>query len=165
MRLERLTLNGFSSAFPGAVDLRLRDVEPGLVAIVGPNGKGKTTLLEVTPGALYRQLPARNGADPVDYATGRDSSIGLEFAVDGRGTFGAKLNLDGPKRNTDAVLEQLVDGRWTPLNDGKRSTYDAAIAERFPSFDLFINSSSALLADVVAQLRVLEQHERARVAA
>lgn len=142
MRLERLTLKGFSSAFPGTVDLNLRDLDRGLVAIVGPNGKGKTTLLEVAPGAIFRQLPSRNGADPVDYATGRDSAIGLEFAVDA-GTFSAKLSLDGPKRTTDALLEQLVDGRWTPLNDGKRSTYDEAIKSRFPSFDLFINSSFA----------------------
>lgn len=144
MRLERLTLRGFSSAFPGTVDLPLRDLPTGVIAITGPNGAGKTTLLEATPGALYRQLPARNGEDPVTYALGRDSFIELEYAIDGRGAFRSRLNLDGPKRQTDAVLEAiLADGTRARLNDGKRSTYDEQIRQRFPSFDLFINSTFA----------------------
>src|SRR5579862_905735 len=106
MRLDRLALKGLSSAFPDAVDLELRDLPPGLVALTGPNGHGKTMLLEATPGALYRQLPAREGKDPVLYAVGRDSFINEEFSIDGVGTFRARLNLDGPKRSSDAVLEQ-----------------------------------------------------------
>lgn len=144
MRLERLALGGFSAAFPNVVDLDLRDIPPGLIAVVGPNGAGKTTLLEVTPAAIFRRLPARDGADPVHYATGRESFLDLTYAIDGVGVFRSRLNLDGPKRQTDAVLETiLTDGTHAPLNDGKRSTYDAAIAVRFSSFDLFINSSFA----------------------
>jgi exonuclease SbcC len=144
MRLERLVLKGLSSAFPGVVDLPLRELEPGLIAIVGPNGKGKTTLLEATPGVLFRRLPSREGADPVEYALGRDSFIEEEFTIEGRGTFRARLNLDGPKRQSDAVLLAILpDGTPAALNDGKRSTFDAVIKDRFPSYDLFINSSFA----------------------
>ena len=143
MRIERLALKGFSSAFPGVVELNLRDVPPGLIGIVGRNGRGKTTLLEAVAGALYRQLPSRNNEDPVTYATGRDSFIDLEFSIAETG-FRARLNLDGPKRQTDALLEAIQpDGARAPLNDGKRSTFDDAIRQRFPSFDLFINSSFA----------------------
>lgn len=145
MRLERLQLRGFSSAFPGAIDLDLRGIPQGsVVACLGGNGAGKTTLFESVPGAIFRQLPARNGEDPVTYATGRDSYLDLEYSVDGRGAFHIRLNLDGPKRQTDAVLEAIhADGTRVPLNDGKRSTFDEAIKARFPSFDLFINSSFA----------------------
>lgn len=144
MRLERLILTGLSDAFPGVVDLPLRDLGDGVVAIVGPNGEGKTTILEATPGAVYRKLPSRDDVDPVEYAKGRDSSIDLTFRFDGVGLFRSRLNLDGPKRKSDAVLEEvLADGRRVPLNDGKVSTYDAAVRERFPSFELFINSSYA----------------------
>lgn len=145
MRLERLQLRGFSSAFPGLVDLQLRELPPGLVAVVGPNGKGKTTLLEASgPAPLFRQLPARNNADPIDLAIGRDSFLDLEYSVEGLGAFRARLNLDGPKGQTDAVLEVILsDGTRAALNDGKRSTYDAVIKSRFPSFDLFINSAFA----------------------
>lgn len=144
MRLERLALKGLSNAFPDAVDLPLADLPPGLVAVVGPNGHGKTMLLEATPAAIYRQLPARAGNDPLTYVIGRDSYIDETFTVDGRGTFRARLNLDGPKRTSDAVLEQILpDGTHVALNDGKRSTFDAAIKERFCSFDLFINSAFA----------------------
>jgi exonuclease SbcC len=144
VKLDRLALHGFSPAFPGVVDLPLRDVAPGLIALTGANGQGKTTLLEATPGLLFRRMPSSDGGDPVGYATGRDSSLEAEFTIDGVGAFRARLSLDGPKRKSDAVLEAIQsDGTRTPLNDGKVSTYDALIATRFPSFDLFINSSFA----------------------
>jgi exonuclease SbcC len=144
MRLEHLILRGFTHAFPGVVDLPLHELEPGLHAVLGPNGHGKTTLIEaMAPAPLYRQLPARNGADPVDYATGRDSFLELQFATETE-HFRARVNLDGPKRSSDAVLEiVLADGTRAALNDGKRSTFDEQIKKRFPSFDLFINSAFA----------------------
>lgn len=143
MKLDHLIVHGLSSAFPGVVDLPLRDLEAGLIALTGGNGNGKTTLLEAGPGSLYRQLPSRDGADPVEYAIGRDSYIDFGFTVEGQ-AFRALLNLDGPKRQSDAVLEAVApDGTRTALNDGKRSTYDAVIAAKFPSFDLFINSAFA----------------------
>jgi len=144
MRLESLALKGLSSAFPDVVELSLRHVPPGVIAVVGENGRGKTMLLEAAPAALYRQLPARDGKDPVLYATGRDSFLTITFVTDAGTVFRCRLNLDGPKRQTDAVLEEITtNGSSVPINDGKRSTYDAAIATRFPSFDLFISSAFA----------------------
>lgn len=144
MRIDRLVLKGLSSAFPGVIDLNFSDLAPGLVAICGSNGAGKTTILEATPGLIFRRLPSRDGADPMELATERDSFIELTFTVDGRGTFRARLNMDSPKRQSDAVLLAILpDGTPAALSDGKKSTYDACIKERFPSYDLFVNSSFA----------------------
>lgn len=145
MKLERLALKGVFDVFPGVVDLPLRDLPAGLIALTGGNGEGKTGLLELTPGILWRQLPARENDDPILYAKGRDSYMVQEFTIDGVGTFRARLSLNGPQRSTNALLEQQQqpNGEWLALNNGQRSTYDAVIKAKFPSFDLFINSSFA----------------------
>lgn len=140
MRIERLALKGLLR-FADTVALDLRDLPPGVIAVTGENGAGKTTLLEAAMGCLHRTLPSRDG-ELVTYATGRDSFLELEFVVDGIGAYRARVNLDGPKRSTDAVLEQLQpDGRRVPLNDGKVSTYDAVIRQHFPSPELMLASS------------------------
>jgi hypothetical protein len=130
MRLERLASSAASrTRSPASSTCSCATLEPGLVAVVGPNGPARRRSSR-PPGAIFRQLPARNGADPVDYATGRDSFLELEYSIDGPAPSDRALNLDGPKRQTDALLEhRAVDGTRAPLNDGKRSTYDAAIAE------------------------------------
>lgn len=140
MRIDRLSLKGLLR-FTDPVVLDFRGLPPGLIAITGENGAGKTTLLEALFGCLHRQLPSRDG-ELVSYATGRDSYLDAEFSVDGVGAFRARVNLDGPKRGTDAVLEAVLpDGRHVPLNDGKATTYDRAIAERFPSPALMLASA------------------------
>lgn len=144
MILESLTLSGFSPAFPGVVDIPFRTLPAGVYAFTGENGAGKTTLLEASgPGPIFRQMPSCAGADPVTYASRRDSFLDLTFACEGLGRFRARLNLDGPKRQTDAVLERIEGEAHVPINNGQRSTYDLAIAARFPSIDLFLNSAFA----------------------
>jgi DNA repair protein SbcC/Rad50 len=141
MTNDRLTFHGMSDAFPGTVDLALSELPPGLIAITGPNGAGKTTLLEfLGPAGTYRALLSYDDADPVSVATGRDSYIVLDFSLED-GAYRARLHCDGPKKQTDAVLERrLPDGRWRPLNDGKRSTFDAAIRTILPPLEHFRHS-------------------------
>lgn len=139
MRIETLTLKGFLG-FGGEVALDLRDVPAGLIAICGPNGAGKTTVLEAAPATLFREWMSRG--DVVNYATGRDSFLELRVGLDGRGTYVARLNVDGVKRGSDAVLSQIgPDGSTRFLNDGKVSTYAAAVAEIFPSREVLLASA------------------------
>jgi exonuclease SbcC len=138
MRIERLTLHGFLR-FAGTVTIDLRDVPPGLIAIVGENGAGKTTLLEAPLAALHRTFPTRGGLK--DYAVTRESYIDCEFSVDGRGAFRARVNVDGVSGGSHAVLEQTTpDGTRLRLNDGKLTTYDAVVQDLFPSRDLLLAS-------------------------
>lgn len=130
--------------FKDEIGVDLRALPVGLVAFVGPNGEGKTTLLETAFGALYRQLPSRSDRELLDYATDRDSFVETTFLVDGEGVYRARVNLDGPRRVSDAVLEQtLPDGSKAILSDGRVTTYDDAIAKRFPPRELVLASAFA----------------------
>lgn len=142
MRLERVTLAGVLR-FDAPVTLDFAALPAGLVAVVGANGEGKTTLVESAIATLFRAFPSRSDRQLLDYAHGRDAYLETVFS-DPRGTYRARVNLDAAKRSTDAVLE-LTDpsGVRRLLNDGKVSTYDAAVAEVFPPL-------SVLLASVVA---------------
>lgn len=134
MRLETLSLKGILR-FHEPVTLDFRDLPPGLIAVTGPNGAGKSTLMEAPIGGLYRKFPSRD-KELYDYATRSDSAIDATFELEGRGLYRARLNLDGPHRKAEAVLSRIdADGRAVFLNDGKLTTYDAAVAALLPPLD------------------------------
>lgn len=142
MRLERLEISGFMNFRAPAV-LDLRDIPPGLVSITGTNGHGKTRLLDAGPGAVYGLFPSRDGV-LADYATERDAYVEALFAVEGRGVYRSRYNVDGQKRNSDAVLELVQpDGTRVSLNDGKVTTHRDAVAAVFPSKELLLASAFA----------------------
>jgi exonuclease SbcC len=133
MRIERLSLKGVLR-FTDTVALDFRDIPAGsLIAIVGDNGQGKTTLLESMIAAFYREWPSRQERELVDYATGRDSFLEVEAALDGDDIYRARVSLDGVKRGSDAVIERVrPDGAREVLNDGKVSTFDPIVARVLP---------------------------------
>lgn len=140
MRLDTISIKGVLR-YAEAVRLDLRELPAGLIAVCGPNGEGKTSLLEAPLAALYRELPTRRTRPLVDYTLAEDSHLEVTFALDGRGDFRARVNLDGPHRKTDAILALIQpDGRERILTDGKVTSYDAAIAELLPPFDLLLAS-------------------------
>jgi exonuclease SbcC len=147
MRLEQLEIAGFFH-FDRPVALDLRDLS-GLVAIVGPNGHGKTRLLDAGlaglygPGATNRAFPSRDGT-LASYATSRSASITTMWLVAGVGQFRTRVAVDGTRRLTEAVLEQILpDGRRVALNDGKVTTFREAVAARFPSLRSVLASAFA----------------------
>lgn len=139
MKLDRLTVAGVLR-FAEPVTLDLTALPAGLVAFVGANGQGKSTLLETPIGALYRTFPSRQHSEVVTFATSRDAF--LEAVLSGEaGTYRARVNLDGVKRSSEAVLEHTSpDGTRALLNDGKVSTFDAAIAKVFPPLPVLMAS-------------------------
>src|SRR5947209_14676222 len=67
MRIRRLKLSGFKS-FVEAAELR---IEPGLTGVVGPNGCGKSNLLEAIRWAMGEASPKSlrgGGMDDVIFA-------------------------------------------------------------------------------------------------
>lgn len=132
-------------AFDGTVSIDVRDVDPGVIAITGDNGKGKTAVIEIPVGVIYGKLPAREDDPPVAYANSPASFMEFGFRLDTGERYRALMNLDGPARASDGLLERLVpDGSPVRLNDGKVSTFRKAFVDLgFPSFELYINSSFA----------------------
>lgn len=144
MKLGTLSIKGVLR-FHDPVTLNFRDLPSGLVAIVGANGEGKTTLMDAPFGAAFRHFPSRDG-ELFDYATRTDAHIEQTFELEGRGTFRARLNLDGPHRKSEAVLSKIhPDGHvqtLTTKND-RLATFDEEIAKILPPM-------SDLLASVFA---------------
>lgn len=139
MRVDTVTIKGLLR-FAEATTFDLRELT-GLVAVVGANGEGKTTALEAALACLYRVFPTRADKELFDYASAPDAFIETTFELEGRGTYRARVLVDGPHRKSDAVLSRLeADGRITPLTDGKVSTYDAAIAELLPPLSTLLAS-------------------------
>jgi len=141
VRIERLAIHNLL-AFRDPVELDVRDVPPGLVAIVGPNGSGKSSLLDAMVAAFYRKLPSRAGL--LESACG-PGYIECQIELEGRGVYRGRVEFDPVKRTQSAVLSFLEpDGfGWTLCNDGKVSTFDAAVAQLLPPYDVLLASAFA----------------------
>lgn len=133
MRLNRISI-GRLTAFRDEASLNLSDYGPGLVALVGDNGAGKTSLMETAVASLYRFLPSRPGSI-YDYATDRHALLESVWGDSGH-TLTAKVLLDAHSRTQDAVLS--VDGRTTA--GPKAGEFDTAIDEIFGPSSLFLAS-------------------------
>lgn len=141
MRLERLTVKGFTR-FEQPATLDVSNLPEGLIAVCGANGQGKTTILDSALAVLDLEMPSRAGS-LADYSTQRDSYIDAIYSCEGI-SYRARVSVDGVKRASDAVLEQLdANGKATPLNDGKVSTFRDARAKVFPPKELLLASAFA----------------------
>ncbi len=134
MKLNHLTLRGITR-FAETVSINFSALPAGLIAFVGANGEGKTTLMEAVPGALFRMLPSRDGALP-RHVQGRDAFIELEFEMGGA-RYRSLIKADGQTGTQEAYL---YDGAGMPLASGKVKEYEAAIAPIIGTPDLFLAS-------------------------
>lgn len=75
MRLERMALSNIGP-FSSDVSIDFSDIEGRLIAVTGGNGQGKSTLLEMFPGALFRETPNRGSL--ANLATSRSSYVEVE---------------------------------------------------------------------------------------
>lgn len=140
MKLETFRMKGVLR-FKDEVSLDYRELPPGLIAFVGPYGEGKSTTLEGPLAGLYREFPSRSDKEILDYVHGTDAFIESTFELEGRGLFRARLSLDGPHRKSEAILARILpDGSQVMLNDGKLTSFDAAVAEYLPPKDLILAS-------------------------
>ena len=82
MRLLKLKVCGLTEAFPQPVSVDFAALGPGLIALVGENGVGKSTLINSIFAALFRQLPGQKRS-LYDFCTHPKPEIDLSFSVGG----------------------------------------------------------------------------------
>lgn len=113
------------------IEFDLKD-KVGLVALAGPNGKGKTTFLELM--SLYRTLASRKGSLKHHFCL-RDSRVEHKFIYDGD-EYHLIWKIDSGSDRSEAFI--LVNGE--SIVNGKNTEYDKFINEKFGSQTLFYNS-------------------------
>ena len=178
MKLLSLSLRGAIGIDRGLgveqIDIDFTQFDAGLVALVAPNGSGKSTILEnLHP---YRTLASRSGALQQHFYL-RDSHRDLRFEMGGH-AYRCVLLIDGVRGKQESYLYR--DN--TPLNDGKTPSYDAAVRHLFGSEDMFFRSlfraqNAQSIADLTAGkrkdffvellglARIAEYHEQAKARA
>lgn len=130
MRIRRILLRGLGP-YRGEAELNLDAIGPGLIAVAGLNGAGKSTVLEAVPGCLWRHAPSRG---PVaNLATARDARIELIGEHDGE--FTARLDMDAVSGKSEALF---LDGDGRPLAGPKVTSYDAYVSKRFPPLSVYL---------------------------
>ncbi|MCW5893319.1 MAG: hypothetical protein KIT14_22625 [bacterium] len=117
----------------------------GLHCLVGRNGKGKTTFLELTgPASTFLKFPSYDEAFIDHIAPGvRDAFSELVFEVDGvvyRTRVQADPQFDGGKGKTEAYLWRLDDETWTPIAGPLVNDFRAAIKAILPDERVFMAS-------------------------
>jgi chromosome segregation protein len=115
MQLTRLKITGFKS-FADAVDIR---IEPGLTGVVGPNGCGKSNLVEALRWVMgensHKNMRASSMDDVIFAGTSRRSS---------RNHAEVMLTLDNTQRTAPAILNDAdVLEVSRKISSGDGSTY------------------------------------------
>ena len=143
IRMRRLKLRGAIGIWRGQhvddIDLDLDAYEPGLIALVGSNGEGKTTLLEnLHP---YPHMLTRRGTLQSHFRL-RDSWRELTFIDERFGhEYRALLQIDGATKSGAVVYHLYRDG--TPMCNGRREDYEQAIEKLFGPVALFLRTAFA----------------------
>lgn len=125
---------------------------PGLIALTGKNGSGKTTVMEnLHP---YRCMVSRTGSLQSHFFL-KDSCRILVFEIGGN-IYEAKILIDALTGGSEAYL--ICNG--TPINDGKLTTYDEVIEAVLGSQELFFNSVfSGQKSKGIAELKPAERRK------
>lgn len=146
MRPLYLKLKGFKGVRSGSGKDELEidfSACTGLVAVAGPNGSGKTTVLDnLHP---YRIMPYRAGSyssrafSYYNDCYGNGASKEFVFELNGR-RYRSLLLIDAERKKQEAYLYEEVESGWKALSDGKTDTYDQTVEYLLGSPQLFFTS-------------------------
>jgi len=141
VRIDRLRLRGAIGVWKGLgldeIDLDLTAYDAGLIALVGANGRGKTTLIEnMHP---YPEMLTRAGTLQEHFRL-KDSIRELYFTDERTGAqYRALIQIDGANASGRAEYHLFREGQ--PLTNGRKADYEQAIERLFGSLSLFVRSA------------------------
>jgi len=121
------------------VNLDFSGLDAQLVAITGANGAGKTMLLELLAGALYRQCPTRGSL--VKLAPGCRDGLLEARVVNGR-AWTVRHLVDGVSGKSEASVTD--DAGQPALQSSKVRDFDAWAATHLPPAEVLYSSSVAV---------------------
>ena len=137
MRIHGIRARGIGR-FHGELTIPITELgDAKLVAVIGNNGEGKTTAIELVPAAIYRSMPSRGSLAKM--SRGKDSFIELDVETTRRATM--RLMIDGVSK--PAKSEGIITSDGEAIAAGKLGDYDKAAASLFPGQDLFFASAFA----------------------
>lgn len=136
MKIKSLKLRGAIGIKKGLgldeIEIDFSKFSPGLIALTGRNGSGKTTIMEnLHP---YRMMVSRDGSLEGHFFL-KDSCRTLSFEYEGS-QYKSDIRIDGVTGASEAYLYK--DG--VALNDGLKGTYDKVLENILGSPELFFNS-------------------------
>lgn len=135
MKIHALKIRGIGRFYEEA-SLPIGELgDAQLVALVGGNGAGKTTMAECVPGALYRSMPSRGPLHGM--ANGKDSLV--ELVVETDQTYTLRVVMDGTASRPKGSA-YILDASGQPLNDGKFKSFDATVARLYPDASVLLSS-------------------------
>ena len=142
MKILKLKLRGSIGIHKGLgvdeIEIDFTQFKPGLIALTGKNGSGKTTIMEnLHP---FRTMVSRSGSLQSHFYL-KDSYRILEFEHAGD-IYESRILIDALTNGSEAYLNvyQKNGNNMVPLNDGKLTTYDEEIEKVLGSPELFFNS-------------------------
>jgi len=165
MRLRDLTVKGITT-FRESTHIDFEALGPGIIALAGANGSGKSSLLEAPYACLYGEAPGYPGS-LYGIATGADSSIEIGVANE-RANYRALVSIDAVHQKSEAYL---FDEDGQPVTNGKLREFYAAVEQRFGSAKMmlacalksrrrrgsFLTASKAERKDLVCEALGMEQ--------
>lgn len=134
MRFERIKIRNLGPFRDVDLDL---SATSGLVAVTGDNGAGKSSLLELLAGAMYRKTPTRGSL--IDLATARNSM--LEVSLRSGLPYTIRHVVDCISKKSEAVA---LDGAGRTLTDAaKVRELDAWVEKHLPPSEVLYSSTFA----------------------
>lgn len=141
MKIERIAAANVGAL--QSIEIDLRPWQGKVVALTGDNGSGKTTILELIPGALFRETPSQGAIGNLAHETPGFAEV--DAVADRRYRVTQRI---GPAQSSSVVTWDGDDRDPPPdcppvIPSGKVSDFDTWAEKAFPAQELYFTGMFA----------------------